>query len=64
MSNEKVMSYEEAFSKIEQATGIHNLNALVNNFIMLEERNFNMFRFVNEQSQDIENLESQIAALN
>ena len=50
LSQEKVMNYEEAFSHIEQATGISDVNLLVDNFIKAEERNFNIFNFVNEQS--------------
>jgi len=58
---EKVESYEEAFAKIEAATGIHDIDVLVNNFIQAEEKNFTLFKFVNELSNDIENLEGQIA---
>jgi hypothetical protein len=45
-----VLSYEEAFLSIEQATGISEVDTLVDNFIRSEERNFNMFTFVNEQA--------------
>jgi hypothetical protein len=57
VSIEKVESYEEAFAKIEAATGIHDIETLVNNFIQAEEKNFALFKFVNELSNDIENLE-------
>lgn len=60
ISAEKVLSYEEVFSKIEEATGISDMEVLVQNFIRAEEKNFTMFRFVNDQSQDIENLENKI----
>jgi hypothetical protein len=33
VSLEKVESYEEAFAKIEAATGIHDIDILVTNFI-------------------------------
>lgn len=39
------------------------MDVLVDNFIKAEERNFNMFSFVNEQSQEIETLESEITSL-
>lgn len=42
------MSYEEAFSKIELATGISDTDLLVNNFIRAEDKNFTLFSFVNE----------------
>lgn len=63
LSHEKVLSYEEAFLRIEQFTGISDVDQLVESFIKAEEKNFNMFHFVNEQSQEIESLETQISDL-
>ena len=60
---EKVLSYEEAFTKIEEATGVKDVDKLVENFIQAEERNFKMFKFVNQQSDDIEALENQISSI-
>ena len=57
VSLEKAESYEEAFAKIEAATGIHDIDVLVKNFIQAEEKNFTLFKFVNELSNEIENLE-------
>lgn len=59
-SLEKVESYEETFAKIEAATGIHDIDELVNTFIKAEENNFTLFKFVNDLSNDIENTEQQI----
>ena len=36
------------------------MDVLVNNFIQAEEKNFNLFKFVNEMSNEIENVEVQI----
>ena len=58
---EKVLTFEEAFAKIEEATGIKDMDVLVNQFIRGEERNFGMFKFINDQSEEIENLEKKIA---
>ena len=58
LSKEKVMSYEEAFAKIEEATGIKDVDKLVDTFIAGEDKNFKMYTFVNGQSDDIENLEN------
>ena len=63
ISLEKAESYEEAFAKIEAATGIHDIDILVKNFIIAEEKNFTLFKFVNELSNEIENLEQQIAEM-
>lgn len=57
---EKIESYEEAFAKIEAATGIHDIEVLVTNFIKAEEQNFQLFKFVNELSNEIETLEQEI----
>lgn len=61
-SQEKVASYEEAFARIQAATGICDLDELVQNFIHAEDQNFTLFKYNNELSADIEKLEQQIAA--
>jgi chromosome segregation ATPase len=58
---EKVTSYEEAFSKIQAATGICDIDELVQNFINAEDQNFTLFKYNNELSADIEKLEQSIA---
>jgi len=60
-SQEKVVTYEEAFSKIQAATGICDIDELVQNFINAEDQNFTLFKYNNELSADIEKLEQQIA---
>eukprot|EP00742_Colponemidia_sp_Colp-10_P000533 GILJ01000580.1.p1 GENE.GILJ01000580.1~~GILJ01000580.1.p1 ORF type:complete len:574 (-),score=156.25 GILJ01000580.1:1098-2819(-) len=61
ISAEKVQSYEEAFAKIQAATGISDIDELVQTFINAEDQNFSLFNFVNELSNEIEILEQQIA---
>merc|ERR1719335_1937678 len=60
-AQEKVVTYEEAFSKIQAATGICDIDELVQNFINSEDQNFTLFKYNNELSADIEKLDSQIA---
>merc|ERR1712072_331431 len=60
-TQEKVVTYEEAFSKIQAATGICDIDELVQNFINAEDQNFTLFKYNNELSADIEKLEQQIA---
>jgi predicted RNase H-like nuclease (RuvC/YqgF family) len=43
-----------------QATGIKYIDQLVNTFIQAEEKNFALFKFVNELNLEIENYETQI----
>ena len=45
---EKVQMYTQAFGKIEQATGIENIDDLVNTFIAAEDQNYTLFNYVNE----------------
>lgn len=61
---EKVLSFEEAFAKIEEATNIKDTDVLVTQFIRAEERNFGLFQFINGQADDIDRLEHQIASIN
>jgi chromosome segregation ATPase len=60
---ERVQSYEEAFAKIQQATGISDIDELVSTFINAEDQNFSLFNFVNELNNEIEKLEEQIAEI-
>jgi len=62
-SMEKVQSYEEAFAKIQQATGISDIDELVTTFINAEDQNFALFNYVNELNGECEKLEEQIAEI-
>ena len=62
-SLEKVQNFEEAFNKIKAATGITDINELVNTFIANEDQNFSLFNYVNEQNNEIEKLEEQMQNL-
>jgi hypothetical protein len=60
---EKVASYEEAFAQIQAATGIEEIDQLVDNFIENEDANFKMFNYLNELNTEIEKGEEAIAEL-
>ena len=60
---EKVQSYEEAFTRIQEATQISDIDALVRKFIENEDQNFKMFNYLNELNQEIEKGEEQINEL-
>jgi len=57
ISQVKVKSYEEAFERIQQATGITDIDQLVKTFIDAEDKNFALFNEVNKLSNEIERLE-------
>merc|ERR1740127_163843 len=59
-NQEKIAQHEEAFSKIQAATGICDIDELVQNFINAEDQNFTLFKYNNELSADMEKLEQQI----
>jgi chromosome segregation ATPase len=60
---EKIQHFEEAFRKIATATGVSDVDELVNNFTVNDEQNFSLFTYANEQSSEIENIEDQIQTL-
>ena len=60
---EKIQKLEEELSKIQAATQITDFDKLVNIFIKNEEKNFQMFKYVNELSNEIESLEKVIGEL-
>ncbi len=45
---EKVQMYGQAFEKIQQATGIEDIDQLVSSFISAEDQNYTLFNYVNE----------------
>jgi len=63
MNVEKVQVYEEAFAKMQAATGISDIDELVENFINAEDQNFSLFTYANELSGDIEKHEAEISDL-
>lgn len=59
----EVQQFEQLFDRIENATGISDVDELVQAFKNNDEQNFSMFTFVNEQTNDKEILEEQVQAL-
>ena len=61
--NEKIQKYEEDLAQMQAATGITDFGKLVDTFVKNEEKNFGAFRFVNDLSNEIEELEKTISEL-
>eukprot|EP01041_Mallomonas_annulata_P008843 gene8843-18322_t len=61
LSQEKIHSYEDALAKIQESTGLHDVNDIVTRFLEAEEQNFSLFNYVNDINSDIERLEHSIA---
>merc|ERR1719446_466449 len=54
------MTYEEKFWRIQAATGICDIDELVQNFLNAEDQNFTLFKYNNELTADIKKLEEEI----
>ncbi|XP_060708398.1 coiled-coil domain-containing protein 114 [Hemiscyllium ocellatum] len=57
---ETVEMYEAAFQQIRALTGEDNLNVVVAKFKEVEDRNFALFNYINEQNSEIERLQEEI----
>ena len=62
-NEERVQTFEEAFTKIQSATGITDIDQLVSNFIEAEDRNFSLFNYVNELHQEQEKMEEVVGEM-
>ncbi|CAH1775288.1 unnamed protein product [Owenia fusiformis] len=62
-AEDSVEAYEAAFERIKEITGEEDLDLLVEKFIEVEDRNFALFNYVNEQNNEIETLQEQIAEM-
>ncbi|BFZ23745.1 hypothetical protein BsWGS_26784 [Bradybaena similaris] len=60
---DSVETYEEAFDRIRELTGEDDIDVLVNRFIKVEDTNFALFNYVNEQNSEIEKLNEDISAI-
>ena len=60
LSQEKIHSHEDALNRIQEATGIYDINELVTRFLEAEEQNFSLFNYVNDINSEIERLEHSI----
>nr|XP_046239300.1 coiled-coil domain-containing protein 114 isoform X1 [Scatophagus argus]XP_046239301.1 coiled-coil domain-containing protein 114 isoform X1 [Scatophagus argus] len=60
---ESLDALEEVFKRIQAVTGEDNLDMLVTRFIQVEDRNFALFNFVNEQNNEAKGLSDQISQL-
>lgn len=60
LSQEKIHSHEDSLNKIQEATGIYDINELVTRFLEAEEQNFSLFNYVNDINSEIERLEHSI----
>lgn len=61
LSQERIHSYEEMLLKIQESTGIFDVNEIVNKFLEAEEQNFSLFNYVNDINSEIERLEHSIS---
>lgn len=61
LSQEKIHSYEEMLLKIQESTGLTDIQEIINKFLEAEEQNFSLFNYVNDINSEIERLEHSIS---
>jgi len=59
-SKADVQRFEEAFEQLKEATGLKNIDELVQTFLEAEEQNFKLFNFLNELNQEEERLVEEV----
>jgi chromosome segregation ATPase len=62
-TEDKIRSYEEAFEKLQQATGIRDINELVATFINNEDETFSLFSYIQSINQEVDQTEEKTARL-
>jgi len=63
MYNNSLNNYENIFNTIRQMTGIEDINEFVSTFNDIEDKNFSLFNYVSEISNEIEYSENEIQTL-
>ena len=63
LSQEIIHSYEDAIKRIQESTGIYDINEIVTRFLEAEEQNFSLFNYVNDINTEIERLEHTISEM-
>uniref|UniRef100_A0A8C6U1P5 Coiled-coil domain containing 114 n=1 Tax=Neogobius melanostomus TaxID=47308 RepID=A0A8C6U1P5_9GOBI len=63
LGEESLETLEEVFERIQKVTGEDDLEVMVAKFLQVEDRNFALFNFVNEQNKEAEALREQISQI-
>jgi len=59
-SKADVQHFEEAFAQLQEATGLKDINELVETFLEAEEQNFKLFKFLNELNHEQDKLADEV----
>ncbi|KAJ1489387.1 hypothetical protein T484DRAFT_2019161 [Baffinella frigidus] len=60
---EQALGFEEAFEKLQVATGFAKIEDFVSHFIQIEELNFHRFQYMHSLNSDIERIEKDVGDL-
>mmetsp|Transcript_35902 Transcript_35902/g.88341 ORF Transcript_35902/g.88341 Transcript_35902/m.88341 type:complete len:644 (+) Transcript_35902:28-1959(+) len=60
---DQALSFEEAFEKLQVATGFAKIEDFVSHFIQIEELNFHRFQYMHSLNMDIDKMEDEIKNL-
>lgn len=63
LSNCQVQSYEAALKRLEEMTGLSEVDAIVKHFLDTDEANFELFNCVSRLNEDIESLRREVERL-
>lgn len=58
-----IKQLEEAFQRIQEATGETDITSIVNDFIHKEDQNFALYNYVNELTDTVENIQDEIGTM-
>ena len=62
LTHDKIAAYEEAWDRMQAANpGLASVEEAVETFAQMEDKNFSLFNFINEQNSEIERLELMIS---
>jgi len=61
---DQAVTFEDALTRIQEATGYSHMDDFVSHFIQIEEHNFHRFKYLNSLNQDIERATDEVQRLN
>ncbi|XP_046575038.1 coiled-coil domain-containing protein 63-like [Haliotis rubra] len=63
IENNQILTYEEAFAEIREATGEDDIFKIMTEFLRREDENFALFNYVNELNDEVDKLQEEIGLM-
>ncbi|KAL0215740.1 hypothetical protein P9112_007924 [Eukaryota sp. TZLM1-RC] len=64
LNSDRVDTFHEALARMQEVTGIHDINKLVSRFIEAESKNFSLFNYSNELGVTLDKLQADVNQIN